>query len=174
MTYYGHFGFLQQIQTRGFMSQLIKSNSNWTLISPEKTFRKTLGCSRSCIYVGIPTHGSPCADLDIFFQEAGCHQDVGADGPAPWPNFAPVTSSAPKPCTRKPAPGSIKTEVLVSSCSMPWGQPRTSLAMVSLGKKLQGFLSRISNSSKSKSQGKRGAESRCLPQLAQSGLKNLR
>lgn len=155
------------------MSQLIQSNSNSDSYFTRKTFRKTLSCSRSFIFVRIHIHGSPCSDLG-FFQEAGCHQGVCADGPAPWPNFATVTTSAPKPCTRKPATGSIKTEVLVSSCSTPRGQPHSSLPMVSLGKKLQDFLPRISNSSEPKAQGKRGTESQCLPQLAHSGLKNLR
>lgn len=76
-----------------------------------KTCRKRPQLVQGHVFVRISTNGSPCPVLD-FFQEAGCHQSQYASGP----RLCIGPAAAPKPCTKKPAPGSITTECPPSAC----------------------------------------------------------
>lgn len=61
---------------------------------------------------------APLAQSLIFFQKGDCRQGIGISSPGP--RIGPVTVTAPKPCTRKPAPGSVKTECPPAAHPRAW------------------------------------------------------
>lgn len=162
MTYHGHFSFSEQTQTQGFMTQSIQSNNTSDSYFPRPSgkaqlFKVTHICEN-------PDTGFPLL-IPCFF-------------PGSWPSSTAKlhshhNASAPKPCTGKPDPGSIKAEAAVSSCSTSQGLPHTRL--VSLGK-LKGFRFSLLTpvNPNLKQRGKQSPRTLCLPLLAVCGLKNLR
>ena len=155
----------QQIKTQGFMIQLIRSNleSLASFTGGRDLQKKAPACSRSCIcqnqYTWLPL------PRPRFFPGSW----LPSGDRCWWPSSTcrPATVTAPKPRIRKPAPGSVKTEARVPSCSMSQSLPHTSLASplrscMSLGK-LQGFLPKVTNSPNPNQQSCRPP---CFPQLA--------